>query len=723
MSHARVTIPIGPASDGTGATPAATTELVSDDQYFLDAIATRWVKEQGRAQFGVTYTLAQLPTGFGGFSKSRGGRKHVDRYMYGHPNGIFRSMTELYPHFLHLQDNGSPIGCPCKLCTRPKSSSKHSGSTTSTPRGGGVQVTKPTNKSQSPPKVTSILKQTLESTTRTRQKQADEEGSEDVYRKLLDRVKEAAPEKINQNFIDQASPDWRAAHDFLEATLARVQESPRFQPRLGELVLFDRTATELEGIAWDSASQAPRRFDLNSQAWLGFPEWQAGVVALFPVEDSSADDLNKVSQTQKHGSTQSGYRIEALTPLSDKEKPISSQHKNTPLHAIRPFSFWKDCVKDPAQAHPTIAHAMKVANSFCIVGKQRFEGQWPNATLFSQGVYIGPELVLVGDAVRLMPNEGQNKVTDVMVISSIRLRFVNLEEASDNDYDENNPYHVCLHINGKAFSLDAKKSFQGGPPVSPAEDGLPAYLAQYGQWYSILDPAKPRSRLEVPFSKVIGRCVEDIAMNAWWSPPGVNLASGKVKTFDLSQGLDTIHEARTISTQNDPRIDKANGKYWFWADSRIEQLDLHEVNDRFVGKRDEERTRPQMHTWRQALRVLDGKKMGVEALQVLQKVRQQQEQQAVETSAAFGMMGGAVQSDSGEEVDMEGLQLGGENYFEGNGDEVENGSSRPGDEAQSGAEEMEMGYDSDVQELAEPQRAIPQVIIDVSSDEDELMAG
>lgn len=722
MAPARVIIPISSASDGTGATPPPSSLQQRDDQYYLDAIADRWMKEQGRAQPGVSYTLSQLPTGFAGYAKTRNGTNHVDRYMYGHPNGPFRSVPELYPHFIHLQENGGPIGCPCKRCNGKKASSRYSGSTTSTPLGDEHQVAKPTKEPRKGRQNTGILQHVLGPATKTRQRQVDEEGSEDVYRKLLDRVKEAAPDKIVQKFIDQASPDWRAGHEHVKDLLLRAQEAPRFQPRRGELVLFDRAAASHEGMAWDLASHAPRKFDTKSRKWLSYPIWEAGVVAQVPDDPPSADDLNQMSAANTRGLTLSGYRVEALTPLSAKEKPIASQHKYTPLHGIRPFSFWKHCVKDPLQAHPTITNAMKVANSFCLIGKQTFEGHWPEATLFSQGVFIGPELVLVGDVVRLLPSEGHHKITDVMIVSSIRLRFVNLEEASDDDYDDDHPYHVCLHISGKSFSLDPNRSFEGGPPVSPGKDGLPEDLAKYGQWYSILDPAKPKSRLEVPFSKVVGRCFEDVAMNAWWSSPGAHSGNGKARSIDLSQGLEAILEARTASTQNDFRIDKAIGKSWFWADSRVEQLDLHEVNDRFVGVRDEERTRAQLRTWRHALKALDGNKAGFDAFNESQKERQQQEQQAVEASAAFGMMGGVVQNDSGEDVDMEGLQLD-ENEFEGLIGDMEQESSRSGGEVQSGAEAMEAAYNSDFQELAAPQKDIPRVVIDVSSDEDELMTG
>lgn len=722
MSRPIVTVAIDAASDGTGATPAVAA-FQRDDQYYLDAIAERWMKDTNRYQNGVSYTLAQLPVGYAGFSKGRDGSKHVDRYMYGHPNGIFRSMNELYPHFKHLQDNSGPIGCPCKLCTGKKPASRHSGSPASAHRGSAPRVGRPKKQRQS----SGMPDQSLNSDMPSRRKQVDDEGSEDVYRKLLDKLKEAGQTGVQLAFIDQASPDWRTGHELVESLLTSAQEASQYEPRLGELVMFDRAASASEGMAWDHSTQSLRKFHAVSQEWLDFPKWEAGIITQVPVERISDEDLNQMSRTKKQGVTYSGYRVEALTPLSlSKEKPITSLHKYAPLHAIRPFSFWKECMKDPSQVPGTVDYAMKVASSFSIIGKQRFEGQWPEATLYVKGVYIGPELILVGDAVRLVPGEGESQITDIMVVGSIRIRFVNLEEANDDEYDDDQPYHTCLHISGKAFSLNPKKSFQGQSPTSPGKGGLPKNLAKYGQWYSILDPAKPKARLEVPFSKVLGKCFEDMAMDAWWSRDPSQAAdmkaiNGKGKAIDLSQGLAAMLEARLISTQNDPRIDKANGKSWFWAETRIEQLDLHEINDRFVGLRDEGRDKTQLRTWRQALRILDGKRSSFDAYYEARKERQEQEQQAVETNAAFGMMGGAIQHDSGEDVDMAGLQLDGELKNEYDQGPVETESTQFGAlQDESGGEAMEVAYNSDVQELAPPVK-IPQVVIDVSSDEDELM--
>ena len=261
--------------------------------------------------------------------------------------------------------------------------------------------------------------------------------------------------------------------------------------------------------------------------------------------------------------------------------------------------------------HPTVKHALAISGSFSLIGKYSFKGIWPEATLFVRGVYLGPELIMVGDVVRLAPTEPKRPVTDVMVISSIRLRFVNLDDASENDYDNGRPYLTCLHVCGKTFTLDPKRSKDGiaRSPMKAGEHGLPAWFKSYGQWFHAVDTMDVKAKLEVPYHRVLGRCFEDSAIKSWFSTPtsiapassfqAVNATpASKFRANDISQGLENIQEARRYSRSHDARIDQAAGKSWYWAETRIEQLDLHEVNGAFVGAKDEERSKKQVNAWR-----------------------------------------------------------------------------------------------------------------------------
>ncbi|KAF2170094.1 hypothetical protein M409DRAFT_64459 [Zasmidium cellare ATCC 36951] len=662
-------VDVVPSSDGTGAQPGVAA-MVRNDTYFLEKLADRWMKERGDQLPGVTYKLARLPTGFAGFERQRDGSKHVDRYLYGHPNGVFRSLNEIYPHFKYLQDYHGTIGCPCKLCTgigkgkrKSESNSIVSGSQSERSTHFGTSSSKSAIRKDNPQGLPQGRLDS-DSPAPARGNPVDEEGTPDVYRKLLDRLSEAGSNGISENIIDQLSPDWRAGNEELQSLLTDWQSQPAYVPRMGEVVLFARSVSNGEAIAWDASTQTLRRTDPDSRSWLDRLKWEAGVVTQLPVEPVGSDDLSEVPKSKKQNVAYTGFRIEPLSEPSNDYKPHSKQHKYVPLHAIRPFSFWKECMGGlPEQDwHATVRHTLATAGSFSLIGKYSFKGVWPEATLFIRGVYLGPEFIMVGDVVRLSPTESKRPVTDVMVISSIRLRFVNLDQASENDYDNGRPYMTCLHVCGRAFTLDPKKSSDGiaKSPAKPGEHGLPAWFKSYGQWFHAVDCGDVKAKLEVPYHRVIGRCLEDSAVKAWFSTPTDMVAPSsfqavnstpatKFRASDISQCLEGVQEARRYSRDHDARIDRAAGKSWYWAETRIEQLDLHEVNNAFVGVKDEERSQKQVNARRQALKVLDGKKGGLEEYHAArhQRLEEQKRRESAQVgSSAWGNMASAVQADS-----------------------------------------------------------------------------
>lgn len=77
-------ISISDASDGTGAVPGAEArDHVRNDQYFMERLGERWMKDQGFARPGGVYVLDRLPSGYSGWQKAREGTKHVDRCKSG----------------------------------------------------------------------------------------------------------------------------------------------------------------------------------------------------------------------------------------------------------------------------------------------------------------------------------------------------------------------------------------------------------------------------------------------------------------------------------------------------------------------------------------------------------------------------------------------------------------------------------------------------------------
>ncbi|KAF2215882.1 hypothetical protein CERZMDRAFT_35160 [Cercospora zeae-maydis SCOH1-5] len=624
MARNAVTIPVWNDSDGQHA-PAK--DRSRNDGYFEERLGDLWMKERGQAQPGVLYRLDRMPTGYSGWEKRREGTKHIDRYIAGHPSGKdFRSLNEAWPHFRHLIAHGSADGCLCILCSGGRKNTKSTRTSASAPAA-----------SKSSRKVAARKTQNTtdsDSETPQRSKQADAEGIPDYYRILLDKLKAAGPNgTVRENVVDQLSPDWRAGHQMLQGMLDDWSHQPAFVPRLGELVIFIRSLGEGD---------------------TGY-RWEAGVVTQLPIEPVSQHDLLGIPPSKKQGITYSGFRVEPLPEPGNQYKPYSLQHKYVPLHALRPFVYWRECLerRNEQEWHPTIKHALTVSSSWSLLGKYHFAGSWPEATLFCRGVYLGSELIMMGDTVRLEPRpreSRQDEEMEVIVVSSIRLRFVKLDEASDDDYDNGNSYTTCLHIAGKAYTLDPKRSFGGigASPARPDQPGFPPELVAYGNWFNLTDPLNDRQKLEVPYTRVLGRCLAREDLECWFTPCETHSQIATIKPLSLSQGLDSIQEARAYSTAHDTRIDRASGQSWFWAETRIEQLDLHEVNGKFVGSKDEDRNRKQVNAWRQALKVLDGnlKKGSLDDYLAAKRMREEEFKQQVAASSAFSMVTSAAQRDS-----------------------------------------------------------------------------
>lgn len=709
-------------SDGDSARwPTPDKGLTRNDEHFLGKVANeRWAKDRSEADLGgppsiATWRLDRLPSGFAGFEKGRTGSAHIDRFVYGHQRGAFRSINEFYPHFKHLMDNGGPIGCQCKLCSAQP---KRPGQSRRTSVSNGIRSVSPTRRSSQltssnpPPSSAPHRSQPAQSAPisqarpigfdlmphgrlpspsppRSPRQQLDEEGTPDVFREVLDSLVNAeAGTVVDQKISEPSSPDWQVGHGILEASLDDWRNIPRFVPRTGEVVLFARDASPNEVLEWDSAELTWRKFDPKAGKMLARPRWEAGVVTQMPLQPVGGNDLASTPDSKSNVAI-SGFRLEPLAKPGSSDKQISKQHRYVPLHGIRPLVYWRDCLSDLPESewHETVRNALATSNTFSLVGRDRFTGglnglSGPEATIYCNGAYIGSELILTGDTVRLLPSPNEQKpseVTDAMIITSIRLRIVNIGDAGNDDWDDSYPYTICLHVSGKALTLDRKRSFDGigKVPILPGSSTLPSGVEGYGQWYHMADPKRTKARLEVPFTRVLGRVHENIAMDTWFHAHASSEASIKPMpkpappASDIRRGLSGLVAAREYAVNEDPRIDRNAGKSWFWADTRVEALDLHEVNNRFVGIKDETRTPKQMTEWRKVLKALGGGKSGLADYHAAVKRREAETRKEREglTAGSYGMVGAAVTvpvgtSGSGTDVDGEAQVSGGRDDLE-----------------------------------------------------------
>lgn len=606
-------------------------------QTYLQALGRLWMNDRNEAEAGHTYILERFPNGYKLYGRTRDNdKKHVDKYLYGHPSGYaFRSVPEFYDHFKNIMKHGNPRNCTCKGCTRPISRSSIGGSASKAnakrPLTASSDVsTKRTSSSKSsssasvimPKPATKAAKKAAPAPPSSPPRQAlqspppfsppkedvselvDEEGTVDIWRTLALKLKEEGA--ISTAVEESNSIDWCLENHMLPNHIRKLQKQPLWMPRTGEIVLFIRRINPDQMLSWDNEDQIFKLWNKDSKLPIGLPTWEAGVISESSHEHATIEDL-VLENGKEFDVSYSGFRVEGMPEIGNDSKPWSKRSAYIPLHQVRPFVFWKQFLKgtDKQNYHPTIRHAIGAAASFSLMYKFHFKGVYPDATIFCKGIYIGPELLLVGDLVRLTPSMSGSapQITDVLKITAIKLKLLNIgsQESLLGAGDANPPpWYTCVHVSGVAYTTDPNKACGAGKiPLSAQNGDLPKGLDGYGQWYPCHEGDK---RLEIPFQRILGRCYEDEAMMLWlvskvnsktaiapFSALNSNKGKGKApmqeKEVDLSGGLDGMMEARKHAAAHDPRIVRAEGKSWYFGNNRVEQLDLDEVKNVDVGSR------------------------------------------------------------------------------------------------------------------------------------------
>jgi len=425
----------------------------------------------------------------------------------------------------------------------------------------------------------------------------DEEGNPDVYRNFIDKLKLFGP--LDTLITEPMSMDWRAERQLLHDSLQTISKQPAWQPRIAELVLFVRDLDDDEEITVDPGTNHHKIWNISKGCFTGYPRWEAGVVTQVAEEKPPISELVKHPKhdEKKYDINYSGYRVEPFPDPNGQDKSFSKRHKYVSLHQIRPLAYFNELIKGVpgTEWNQTIGNAITAMSTVSLVDKYRFKGSWPTANIFCRGIYIGSELIVVGDVVRMMPSsKAPSKDTiDVLKVTAIKLVLSNLDAASDNDNDEGHPYNSSIHIQGKSYTLDPNRAHHD-PEASPIPIAEPPELIRdYGPWYYRHPPTKSTV---IPFSSVLTRCHPPEAMTRWFPTPTTNPPSAHLAT-----GLSSTLQARAFSTSNLHFI--ASGKSWFWADHRVEALDLQTLNGADVARCDRDRDPKR---WRREIKVLEG---------------------------------------------------------------------------------------------------------------------
>lgn len=592
---------------------------VTPPTLYLEKTGQQWMEQRGEAQPGVKYILESLPYGYTMWQRPRpSDPKHVDKYLYGHPSHkVFDSPNRFFSHFQYLMENsGSSIGCPCKVCAgsagilprsssnsvRPGSSSSAS-SRTKKPHhhkpissqsrplqgsalrpqtlSGAIQLSAPTSQAKGRPK---LIGPGADNT------HVDDEGTPDVYRNLLNKLKRHGT--VDEIIEQPLSPDWRAEQNVLPGMLQTLKKQDLWLPRVGDIVLYLRDLPSHVEIMRHEVTGEFQMYDEKNEDFLGSPPWEAGLVGEVPTEPTAIADLHRIET--KTSVIYSGVRVEPLPDPNSTDKSLSKRYKYVPLRQTRPFALWNELLAQVprSQWHATIINALMLTSTISLLGKYRFRGTWPEASIYCYGIHLGSELLVVGDTVRMLPSAAkfQTRCTDIMVIKTIRLKWSNLNVASTNDYDDGRPYNSEVFLYGSAYSNE--HAMMNKEHMSEDNSDPPRGASEYGEWY----PLHPSSKeLVLPYSRIAGRLHERDAMSFW-------LNSDPEDRPGLDIGREGLLEARAFARKHDQRISKEPGATWYWGDDRADALNLRTINGLDITKFDQKRD---IRAMRKNIKILD----------------------------------------------------------------------------------------------------------------------
>ncbi|KAI9806478.1 MAG: hypothetical protein M1833_003665 [Piccolia ochrophora] len=551
------TVPINPHSDGDASKwPAASSTFSAiHPEIYLIKLADMWMQDRGEAEKGKKYILDQLPAGFKVYDRPRTNQIVRDKYLFGHPRGkVFDSPAKFYPHFKYLMEDDEPTAsdCACQGC-----------------KGGGQQRDwshARANKKHKRVEAGKALDLLLPK---------DSEGSPKIFENLVRKL--AKQLHLDEPITEPSSMDWRVNRELVPPLINETAQQRSFIPRKGELVLFCR---DLEGsLDFDAGTQQYQIYDDKQRRFTGVPLWEAGVITQVAEELVRLEDLTKTS-SKKTAVNLHCFRVECFPDPNSDDKGFSKQYKYVPMHAIRPFSLWEEFLnRIPRERwHPTINHAMLIASSITLIERYRFKGHWPEATVHCKGAWLGFELILVGDAIRILPDEEDPTVTCALVVEDIKLCLVGLGSKET--------LRAKIRFVGRAYTTKESHAFTERPiRDDEVEAFFPSGMSRH-KWWRAHNHAKA---FEVSMDRVMGRCFEADALYLWLGEQPV-----------IDYGLKGTKWARIHSAKNFRRVDKE--QRWYWAENRVEQLDLDSINGIDVGHAD--RTRhPSM--WRRMLQIMD----------------------------------------------------------------------------------------------------------------------
>jgi len=375
-----------------------------------------------------------------------------------------------------------------------------------------------------------------------------------------------------------------------------------------------------------------RYYSFDQECFHGHPDWRAGVVAEVPTAKTANGpiDFTDIQSIPKKATSlnTAGFRVETLPdPNNEVDKSASKQYRYVPLRNIRPLSHWHMLLRGIPKDrwHQSIEYALTCMTSMSLLEKFWFRGDWPNAHIRCKGIFLGPELIIVGDTVRIRPDKSassaRKRCTDVMVVEQIRLNLLNIQPEHTLPDSEHLASSYTVTLKGKGYTLDVRRSHeiqtQGAdavrtviPAAVPLEEVKTVFncvgAADYGSWFHLHHPTK---RYEISHDMVLGRMYEAGAVQLWRGQLQTQEALDEELVPKLDFDLQAIEAGRRFATQNDMRLEEApdNEIRWYFGDHRADALDLELFNGQKIGRYEEFRDKATQEQWRNHLRLLNGR--------------------------------------------------------------------------------------------------------------------
>ena len=576
--------------------------------------------------------------------------RNVYKRLFGHPSGKFYdSALRFQPHFLWLMSRMEGE-CTCVLCWKGKpkvapiprkriaheslslaagrrqplqdeasESSSRSGSLASRPGGISSRPQRQIKAAGAPYAV-------------------DENGNEDVYKELIKRLYTARDSKqgIEDDILEPNHMDWRATHEHggygsavVENHLTSMELQHSFIPRIGELVLWIPQFLHQHSLMIDENSEY-KFYSFDQKCFHGHPSWRAGVIAQVPsakAQNGLIDfpDIQGLPD-KKTALNTSGFLVETYPDPNDEvDKSASKQSKYVPLRDIRPLSHWRILLRGIPRDrwHASIKNALTCMTSMSLLEKFWFSGQWPNAHIRCKGLFLGPELIIVGDGIRIRPAEPlpgtKSTCTDVLVVEQIRLNLLDIKEHFTYPESEHLASSYTITLKGRGYTIDESRSYQTQSTDSSDLRLVPSQVplhevktifkavgaADYGKWYYLHHPLR---RYEISHDMVLGRLYEAGAVQLWTGQLQTKEAVDAKLVPSLEFDVEGIEVGRQFATQNDQRLEQApqGAVRWYLGDHRAEALDLEFFNGNKVGRYEAVRDKATQEQWRNHMKVLNG---------------------------------------------------------------------------------------------------------------------